>query len=473
MKSILRVLFKDRSEDITEEKRINSQDFKAAEDEMVKKNLKNIMENTICLTDAIESVCSGVNESSKAAEMIVQNTQNIHKQNGEQLEIANKVSMSTNKVTDMIAKAAESSTCSKESVSKTEMTSDEAYKSIEKVIRKMEEIQITSQETAGIIKVLADKSKEITNIISVITGIANQTNLLALNASIEAARAGEHGRGFSVVAEEVGKLSSETNDAASKIGEIIKDISSDIERSAVSFKKVTDYILEGAEVTHTTGDLLGSMIDDFKKASGNVCEIQESLATMNSYIGNVHDLADQNQSMSMDTAKSAEEISKAAEEQNASMEEINSSIYVITQMAEKTKQCVATAVMDKIMYNKAIEFKEITENIKQFNGDTDTMDEIARKLGVDEVDISDERGVLKHSNIKSARGVDIFGIMKASQGIDLEKYLFADKNKYSVSALSTSEQTGKLFKFLMIADQKKHIVYQIGLSYESLMRMLD
>jgi len=43
---------------------------------------------------------------------------------------------------------------------------------------------------------LADKSKEINDIVLVIQDIAGQTNLLALNAAIEAARAGEHGRGF-------------------------------------------------------------------------------------------------------------------------------------------------------------------------------------------------------------------------------------------------------------------------------------
>ncbi len=80
------------------------------------------------------------------------------------------------------------------------------------------------ENAAGVVATLGDKSQEIGEIVSTISGIAAQTNLLALNAAIEAARAGDHGRGFAVVAEEVRKLAEDSRDSASSISSIIGDI---------------------------------------------------------------------------------------------------------------------------------------------------------------------------------------------------------------------------------------------------------
>ncbi|ELP6337817.1 chemoreceptor protein [Salmonella enterica] len=68
---------------------------------------------------------------------------------------------------------------------------------------------------------ITDCASQMTEIISLIDGIAFQTNILALNAAVEAARAGDHGKGFSVVAGEVRNLAHRSAEAAKNIKALI------------------------------------------------------------------------------------------------------------------------------------------------------------------------------------------------------------------------------------------------------------
>ena len=87
-------------------------------------------------------------------------------------------------------------------------------------------------QVANNMQSITECAQQMTEIISLIDGIAFQTNILALNAAVEAARAGDHGKGFSVVAEEVRNLAHRSAEAAKNIKTLIEVTSSNVTQGA-------------------------------------------------------------------------------------------------------------------------------------------------------------------------------------------------------------------------------------------------
>ncbi len=130
---------------------------------------------------------------------------------------------------------------------------------------------------------------DITEMTSVIDGIANQTRLLALNASIEAARAGEHGRGFAVVAEEVGSLAGNTAEQTSQITGLVQSVVADIEAVAAGGEAAVGLVADVSNRAAGTGRALHQIADSSRQGTEHMREIAAAVQTQASEVDTVRD----------------------------------------------------------------------------------------------------------------------------------------------------------------------------------------
>ena len=133
-------------------------------------------------------------------------------------------------------------------------------------------------------KVLAleAKTRHVNQIAEIITDVAHRTNLLSLNASIEAARAGEAGRGFSVVADEIRKLSESAGQSAEQITTLMREIEVDTDAVSQEMHQSCRVIGEGREDVDTLAaalDAIGRAVDEAATRVEGIFEGSDRRAT--------------------------------------------------------------------------------------------------------------------------------------------------------------------------------------------------
>ena len=142
-------------------------------------------------------------------------------------------------------------------------------------------------------------SRKITDIISVIDGIAFQTNILALNAALEAARAGEQGRGFAVVASEVRSLAQRSAEAAKEIKALI----------GASVEKVEN----GTQLVSNAGQSMEDIVAQVQRVSDLIGEISSATGEQTIGISQVGEAVMQLDQVTQQNAALVEQSAAAAD----------------------------------------------------------------------------------------------------------------------------------------------------------------
>lgn len=212
-----------------------------------------------------------------------------------------------------------------------------AAQSGEDVVRNATEqmavIDQSVNRTTGVVRALGASSQQIGEIVGVITGIAGQTNLLALNAAIEAARAGEAGRGFAVVADEVRKLAEQSDEAAQKIGTIIRDIQVETGTAVSTMEQGMKEVATGTKAISATGERFRQIVDMVRRLDHDIRDISSGASQLATSSGEVVQAVGSVKAVAADTAANTQTISAAVEEQSATMQQIAASSQALSDMA--------------------------------------------------------------------------------------------------------------------------------------------
>lgn len=208
---------------------------------------------------------------------------------------------------------------------------------IQTVVHQMNSINSTMNELAEVVKGLGERSKEIDQIVEVITGISEQTNLLALNAAIEAARAGEHGRGFAVVADEVRKLAEQSGRSAQQIAQLVVSIRDETDTAVHSMEVVSKEVSDGLSIVNQAGQSFAMIRGSIDQVADQISGVSKKSQDMSIGTARVVELISRIEAIANESAAATENVSAATEEQLATMQEIVSSAAELSKLADNLR----------------------------------------------------------------------------------------------------------------------------------------
>ena len=278
--------------------------------------LHDVAESSSMLTNAANDLNRITDESSEMVDRQQQET--------------NLISQAIQEIQGTAVHVSESTTDASQAAHDAENAANEGTAIVTKTILSIQELASEISSSAHTINELQSNTKEISNILNVILGIAEQTNLLALNAAIEAARAGEQGRGFAVVADEVRHLALNTQNATQEIEKMIallqSGTSSAVKAMTSSHQRSTDAV---NQVKHE----------------------EESLRHINQSVSKIRDMNDRISATAEEQASVTAEVSRNVENITEIASRTTKSIHSISNSAEQLAS-LATQLSTKISYFK-------------------------------------------------------------------------------------------------------------------------
>jgi len=302
--------------------------------------IKSTTERSLKLDESSSTLSKISDETAKAVSSTTERITEVTENTKKQVEELNQASQALNELAHIIELTYKNAQATRASSTKTEEASTKIKKASQHVIDNMMDIRKEVLSTAEAVKKLGERSKEINQIVDVITNIAEQTNLLALNAAIEAARAGEAGRGFAVVAEEVRKLAEASAQAATQISKLIDEIRRDTEIAVQSMIKSSEAVEKGASLAEEARSAVDFIISAISETKRLIDELEEVVLKEVETSEKVVKLINEVNAKAERNYQAIEDVSANAQEITASSEEVAGAAAELKEIAKSIKETI-------------------------------------------------------------------------------------------------------------------------------------
>lgn len=211
------------------------------------------------------------------------------------------------------------------------------------VVTQIQQVEQSVLTTSSYVEAMAKRFKDVENMVTVITAIADQTNLLALNAAIEAARAGEAGKGFAVVADEVRKLA---------------------ESSSVSANEISTHLVEFVQLANKALQEMAASKGDASAGTAAVEAISEQLLVMGQQFDSVNDSIQHESAIIQQMSASSEEILASVEEMKHAVQVAVTQTELVNTIAASQVQVVDT--LSTVVDNLNTTSEAVVQNVERF-----------------------------------------------------------------------------------------------------------
>ena len=189
-------------------------------------------------------------------------------------------------------------------------------------VKSFESLTANIHGSMQVVERLAEQSRGVTDILSVIKGIAEQTNLLALNAAIEAARAGEQGRGFAVVADEVRTLAQRSHEATVEIDDVLGKIQSGVQEAVHAMQASVDVTEHSVSTANSLTEKLEEILQGVTTINARAQSISAATLEQTESVNHVLASIQTINSRANDASNAAENTQHSAEEMLNSLNEL-------------------------------------------------------------------------------------------------------------------------------------------------------